>query len=234
PGMRTSASSQGDSRTSRSGNDRPCSRSCCADTKVRPPPAESPSAQCDVCGQRFLEKAEENRIDAGHAHDDLAAVAVSAEQGARDGHDTHFRRQPRPLSEHELPPIGPQRRRATAALLGFWKNFGGDRPMETQGAIMRRAFDLGITHFDLANNNGPTYGAAEANVGRLLAEDFRRHRDELITNTKVGWDMWLGPYGDRGSRMYLLASLDQSLRRWQSEPITGSGEQHQQQRREEG
>jgi len=97
--------------------------------------------------------------------------------------------------------------------LGFWQNFGGDRPLEVQRAIMRRAFDLGITHFDLANNYGPPYGAAEENVGRLLAADFRPYRDELIVSTKAGWDMWPGPYGDRGSRKYLLASLDQSLQR---------------------
>ena len=97
--------------------------------------------------------------------------------------------------------------------LGFWQNFGGDRPLETQRAIMRRAFDLGITHFDLANNYGPPYGAAEENAGRLLAQDFQAYRDELVISTKAGWDMWPGPYGDRGSRKYLLASLDQSLSR---------------------
>jgi L-glyceraldehyde 3-phosphate reductase len=97
--------------------------------------------------------------------------------------------------------------------LGFWQNFGGDRPLEVQRAIMRGAFDLGVTHFDLANNYGPPYGAAEENVGRLLAQDFGSYRDELIISTKAGWDMWPGPYGDRGSRKYLLASLDQSLRR---------------------
>jgi L-glyceraldehyde 3-phosphate reductase len=97
--------------------------------------------------------------------------------------------------------------------LGFWQNFGGDRPLETQRATMRRAFDLGITHFDLANNYGPPYGAAEENVGQLLRQDFGPYRDELIISTKAGWDMWPGPYGDRGSRKYLLASLDQSLRR---------------------
>src|SRR3954471_14873456 len=97
--------------------------------------------------------------------------------------------------------------------LGFWQNFGDDRPLETQRAVMRRAFDLGITHFDLANNYGPPYGAAETNAGRVLAQDFRRYRDELIISTKAGWDMWPGPYGDRGSRKYLLASLDQSLHR---------------------
>ncbi len=97
--------------------------------------------------------------------------------------------------------------------LGFWQNFGDDRPLEVQRAIVRRAFDLGITHFDLANNYGPPYGAAEENVGRLLAEDFGRYRDELVISTKAGWDMWPGPYGDHGSRKYLLASLDQSLSR---------------------
>src|SRR5437660_2390494 len=97
--------------------------------------------------------------------------------------------------------------------LGFWQNFGDDRPLETQRAVMRRAFDLGITHFDLANNYGPPYGAAEINAGRVLAQDFRRYRDELVISTKAGWDMWPGPYGDRGSRKYLLASLDQSLAR---------------------
>lgn len=97
--------------------------------------------------------------------------------------------------------------------LGFWHNFGDTDPIDRQRAVMRRAFDLGITHFDLANNYGPPYGAAETNVGRILAEDFRGLRDELIISSKAGWDMWPGPYGDRGSRKYLLASLDQSLDR---------------------
>jgi L-glyceraldehyde 3-phosphate reductase len=97
--------------------------------------------------------------------------------------------------------------------LGLWHNFGHDRPIDTQREICRRAFDLGITHFDLANNYGPPYGAAEENFGRILADDFRRYRDELVISTKAGWDMWPGPYGDRGSRKYLTASLDQSLRR---------------------
>jgi L-glyceraldehyde 3-phosphate reductase len=97
--------------------------------------------------------------------------------------------------------------------LGLWHNFGDDRPIDTQRAILRRAFDLGITHFDLANNYGPPYGSAEINFGRVLAEDLRPYRDELIISTKAGWDMWPGPYGDRGSRKYLLASLDQSLQR---------------------
>ncbi|MDT4973257.1 MAG: L-glyceraldehyde 3-phosphate reductase [Pseudonocardiales bacterium] len=100
-----------------------------------------------------------------------------------------------------------------AISLGLWHNFGGETPLETQRAIARRAFDLGITHFDLANNYGPPYGSAEENFGRLLASDFRPYRDELIVSTKAGWDMWPGPYGDLGSRKYLLASLDQSLAR---------------------
>src|SRR3954453_11254444 len=97
--------------------------------------------------------------------------------------------------------------------LGLWHNFGDERPFETQRAIVRRAFDLGITHFDLANNYGPPYGSAEENFGRLLATDLGPYRDELVISTKAGYDMWPGPYGDRGSRKYLLASLDQSLGR---------------------
>jgi L-glyceraldehyde 3-phosphate reductase len=97
--------------------------------------------------------------------------------------------------------------------LGLWQNFGDDRPLEVQRAILRRAFDLGVTHFDLANNYGPPYGSSEINFGRLMKEDFRPYRDELIISTKAGYDMWPGPYGDHGSRKYLLASLDQSLAR---------------------
>jgi L-glyceraldehyde 3-phosphate reductase len=97
--------------------------------------------------------------------------------------------------------------------LGLWHNFGHDRPLDTQRAILRRAFDLGITHFDLANNYGPPYGSAEQNFGTIMREDLRPYRDELIISTKAGYDMWPGPYGDRGSRKYLLASLDQSLAR---------------------
>jgi len=97
--------------------------------------------------------------------------------------------------------------------LGFWHNFGDDKPLATQRAIMHRAFDLGITHFDLANNYGPPYGSAEINAGRILAEDFADLRDELVISSKAGWDMWPGPYGDLGSRKYILASLDQSLDR---------------------
>jgi L-glyceraldehyde 3-phosphate reductase len=97
--------------------------------------------------------------------------------------------------------------------LGLWQNFGDDRPLETQRAIIRRAFDLGVTHFDLANNYGPAYGSAERNFGVILREDLRPYRDELVISTKAGYDMWPGPYGDWGSRKYLLASLDQSLAR---------------------
>ncbi len=103
----------------------------------------------------------------------------------------------------QLPPIS----------LGLWQNFGDDRPLGTSRAVLRRAFDLGITHFDLANNYGPPYGSAEINFGRIFAEDFAYLRDELVISTKAGYDMWPGPYGDMGSRKYLLASLDQSLRR---------------------
>jgi L-glyceraldehyde 3-phosphate reductase len=100
-----------------------------------------------------------------------------------------------------------------AISLGLWQNFGGVDDFETGRAILRRAFDLGVTHFDLANNYGPPYGSAEENFGRWMAEDFRPFRDELIISTKAGYDMWPGPYGDGGSRKYLLASLDQSLQR---------------------
>jgi L-glyceraldehyde 3-phosphate reductase len=103
----------------------------------------------------------------------------------------------------DLPPIS----------LGLWQNFGEDRPLEVQRSILRRAFDRGITHFDLANNYGPPYGSAETNFGRVLATDFAGYRDQLVISTKAGWDMWPGPYGDLGSRKYLLASLDQSLGR---------------------
>jgi L-glyceraldehyde 3-phosphate reductase len=100
-----------------------------------------------------------------------------------------------------------------AVSLGLWNNFGDDRPLETSRATLRRAFDLGILHFDLANNYGPPYGSAELNFGRLFREDFRPYRDELVLSTKAGYDMWPGPYGEWGSRKYVLASLDQSLQR---------------------
>ncbi len=101
----------------------------------------------------------------------------------------------------------------SALSLGLWHNFGGVDPIENQRALLRKAFDLGITHFDLANNYGPPPGSAEENFGRLLLQDFKPWRDEWIISTKAGWKMWEGPYGDWGSRKYLLASLDQSLRR---------------------
>jgi L-glyceraldehyde 3-phosphate reductase len=98
--------------------------------------------------------------------------------------------------------------------LGLWHNFGDPTPGETQRAILRTAFDLGITHFDLANNYGPPYGSAERNFGKIVKKDFAAYRDELLISTKAGWDMWPGPYGQGGgSRKYLLASLDQSLGR---------------------
>ncbi|MEV4018532.1 L-glyceraldehyde 3-phosphate reductase [Nonomuraea angiospora] len=100
-----------------------------------------------------------------------------------------------------------------AVSLGLWHNFGDTRPIENSRAILRRAFDLGVTHFDLANNYGVPYGSAETNFGRILREDFTPYRDELIISTKAGYDMWPGPYGEWGSRKYVLASLDQSLRR---------------------
>ncbi len=100
-----------------------------------------------------------------------------------------------------------------AVSLGLWQNFGHERNLENSRAILRRAFDLGITHFDLANNYGPPYGSAEENFGRILREDLRPLRDELVISTKAGYDMWPGPYGEWGSRKYLLASLDQSLER---------------------
>ena len=100
-----------------------------------------------------------------------------------------------------------------AISLGLWHNFGHDRPLDTSREIVRRAFDLGITHFDLANNYGPPYGSAEENFGRLMSSDLAAYRDELVISTKAGYDMWPGPYGEWGSRKYLLASLDQSLGR---------------------
>jgi L-glyceraldehyde 3-phosphate reductase len=100
-----------------------------------------------------------------------------------------------------------------AISLGLWHNFGDDRTLDSQRSILRRAFDLGITHFDLANNYGPPYGSAESNFGTLFAQDFSPYRDELVISSKAGYDMWPGPYGEWGSRKYLLASLDQSLKR---------------------
>ena len=122
---------------------------------------------------------------------------------AANRYDPFFYR-PTGRSGLKLPPLS----------LGLWHNFGDNTPIERQREILRTAFDLGLTHFDLANNYGTPYGSAETNFGRLLQEDFRAHRDELIISTKAGWDMWPGPYGQGGgSRKYVLASLDQSLRR---------------------
>src|ERR1700731_423418 len=106
-----------------------------------------------------------------------------------------------------------------AISLGLWQNFGGDAPFERQRAIVRRAWELGITHIDLANNYGPPPGSAEENFGRILASDLAAHRDELVISTKAGYDMWPGPYGEWGSRKYLLASLDQSLNRMRLDHI---------------
>ncbi len=107
--------------------------------------------------------------------------------------------------------VGRSGLRLPAISLGLWHNFGDDKPFEIQRAILRRAFDLGVTHFDLANNYGPPYGSAETNFGRHFQDDFKPYRDELIISSKAGYDMWPGPYGNWGSRKYLLASLDQSL-----------------------
>ncbi|MBW8882434.1 MAG: aldo/keto reductase, partial [Asticcacaulis sp.] len=101
-----------------------------------------------------------------------------------------------------------------AISLGLWQNFGDINPLETQRAMLRRAFDSGVTHFDLANNYGPPFGSSEINFGRIFAEDFKSYRDELIISTKAGWDMWEGPYGGMtGSKKHLIASFDQSLKR---------------------
>ncbi len=109
--------------------------------------------------------------------------------------------------------VGHSGLRLPAVSLGMWHNFGDDKPMDVQRDILRRAFDLGITHFDLANNYGPPYGSAERNFGVHFARDFKPYRDELVISSKAGWDMWPGPYGDGGSRKYLIASLDQTLQR---------------------
>ncbi|SES07019.1 L-glyceraldehyde 3-phosphate reductase [Actinokineospora terrae] len=127
------------------------------------------------------------------------AAPYRAEESRYDA--TAYRRTGR--SGLRLPPVS----------LGLWHNFGDDRPFDTGRAILRRAFDLGVTHFDLANNYGPPYGSAEANFGRVLASDFKPYRDEIVVSTKAGYDMWPGPYGEWGSRKYVLSSLDQSLTR---------------------
>lgn len=114
---------------------------------------------------------------------------------------------------HPYRRIGRSGLKLPAVSLGLWHNFGDDVPFDRQRRILRRAFDLGVTHFDLANNYGPPYGSAETNFGRHMRDDFRPYRDELVISTKAGYDMWPGPYGEWGSRKYLLASLDQSLAR---------------------
>ena len=122
-------------------------------------------------------------------------MAYVAAEDRYDGTGMHYRR------------TGRSGLRLPALSLGLWQNFGTDRPEETQRAILRRAFDRGVTHFDLANNYGPPYGRAEENVGRYLDDDFKSHRDELVISTKAGWDMWPGPYGQGGgARKYVLAS----------------------------
>jgi L-glyceraldehyde 3-phosphate reductase len=130
-------------------------------------------------------------------------IGVMSYQAAEDRYDEKmpYRRSGR--SGLQLPAVS----------VGLWQNFGDESPLAAQRAILRRAFDLGVTHFDLANNYGPPFGSAEINFGRLLREDFRPYRDELVISTKAGYDMWPGPYGEWGSRKYLLASLDQSLAR---------------------
>jgi L-glyceraldehyde 3-phosphate reductase len=128
-------------------------------------------------------------------------MQMSYEPDARRYEGAQFRRSGR--SGIVLPPIS----------LGLWQNFGGVNVFETGRAVIRRAFDRGVTHFDLANNYGPPYGSAEENFGEILRKDFRSHRNELLISTKAGWDMWPGPYGEGGSRKYMLASLDQSLAR---------------------
>jgi len=114
---------------------------------------------------------------------------------------------------HTYRRVGRSGLKLPAVSLGLWHNFGDDVPFDRQRDILRRAFDLGVTHFDLANNYGPPYGSAETNFGRHFKDDFRPYRDELVISTKAGYDMWPGPYGEWGSRKYLLASLDQSLSR---------------------
>ena len=123
--------------------------------------------------------------------------------------------QPNPERYGPMPyrKVGQSGLRLPAISLGMWHNFGDDMPFDNQRAILRRAFDLGITHFDLANNYGPPYGSAETNFGRHFQDDFKPYRDELVISSKAGWDMWPGPYGDGGSRKYLMASLDQTLKR---------------------
>ncbi len=148
-----------------------------------------------------------HRVAAAIARTPVAPELSPAEQPALRG-------RPRALRRHRLPA-----HRVAAACscreisLGLWHNFGDDMPFANQRALVRRAFDLGVTQFDLANNYGPPFGSAEENFGRIFAKDLRPYRDELVITTKAGWDMWPGPYGFLGSRKYVLASLDESLAR---------------------
>ena len=157
------------------------------------------------------------RATVGHAHDCQPNTVPSVHSDAWKGSIIDILDQYVAAADRyeRIPyrPVGRSGLRLPAVSLGCWHNFGDDTPIQRQRDILRRAFDLGVTHFDLANNYGPPYGSAEINVGRILAEDFGRHREELVISTKAGWDMWPGPYGDLGSRKYLLGSLDQSLRR---------------------
>ena len=131
----------------------------------------------------------------------------------RDRPGVGIRARGRPIRATRVPTLRRSGLQLPPISLGLWQNFGDDRPLATSRAILRRAFDLGITHFDLANNYGPPYGSAEINFGRIFAEDFTHLRDEIVISSKAGYDMWPGPYGDWGSRKYLLSSLDQSLKR---------------------
>jgi L-glyceraldehyde 3-phosphate reductase len=124
-----------------------------------------------------------------------------------------YRASPQRYRQHEYRRVGKSGLQLPPLSLGLWYNFGDNRPLDLQREILRCAFDQGITHFDLANNYGPPYGAAEENFGRIMRQDFRPYRDELIISSKAGWDMWPGPHGQLGSRKYLIASLDASLRR---------------------
>jgi L-glyceraldehyde 3-phosphate reductase len=133
---------------------------------------------------------------------------MSYEPDAKRYDGAHFRRSGR--SGIVLPPIS----------LGLWQNFGGGNVFETGRAVVRRAFDRGVTHFDLANNYGPLYGSAEENFGEILRKDFRSLRNELLISTKAGWDMWPGPYGEGGSRKYMLASWTKAWSAWASNTST--------------
>src|SRR5205807_10421909 len=148
-------------------------------------------------------------------HEILASVATPVEHGPMSVYTPEPSRYERIAYRR----CGRSGLKLPAISLGLWQNFGDDRPLANSRAILRRAFDLGITHFDLANNYGPPYGSAEINFGRVFAEDFRPFRDELIISTKAGYDMWPGPYGEWGPRKYLLASLEQSLRRMRLEHV---------------